>query len=230
MKPRLFTFGLIFIIAIIVTAGCNFPIYLDSIKQSQPEASSIKATEQEVTIVPALEENQTKTVAAPETQVTPIKSHKIRGGRYWCFDCISDALLKDFKVMGGVPPISFVHNVISVTIDEDGKVTTGSAHFNISTNIGSNSENCGTGDYEFDTDNGIGFYDIENHQITMDYTGEQSYAPMGNTQKCGSRVSGGTITLHYVFTVQENPPALYLCMPGETGDACLNNPMAILDN
>jgi hypothetical protein len=229
MKLRLLIFGLIFTFAATLMVGCNLPIGPYSSNLPQTETPSLHLPGQNNTSTPTLTNTALAGVKTPIAQATPTKSHKISWGRYWCFDCMSDSLIKDLDVMGGVPPISFVHDVISVTLDKDGNVTTGSAHFSIGTNIGSNSENCGTGDFEFDTDNGTGFYDIENHRISMDYTGERSYSPMGNTEKCGNRVSGGTITLHYIFMVQEKPPALILCLPGETGDACLSNPMAILD-
>ena len=147
-------------------------------------------------------------------------------GKYSCSDCISDQYLEDFKLLGGFIPLEWVGSgwtYLSVTVDQAGNVTEANTYLSISTSL----EGCSDGIYNFDATSATGKYDPATKLLVVDMTGDESHSSLEGGTFCAKYDLNGTTTIRFVFMANAQG-SLVLCKPGETGDACLNNPMAIL--
>jgi len=214
MKHSAFTYGLIGLCVIFVIAGCN----LFSTVKPADTSPSTQAVSVNNTAAPL-----------PDTPLPPptIARSKLHWGKYWCMDnCISDKFLEDYQVIGGVPPLHWANGQISVMVSQDGSITTGGAFFWILTNP-DGGEACTSGEYQFAEETTTGSYDEMGNILTVEMTGEERYAPLGGGANCAGSSIVQQGNKQFIFAVDDQGN-LVLCKAGETGQACLNNPMAVL--
>lgn len=216
MKPPLLLLALMAACVFIIGAACNL-------------TSPVNPT----TLPPANQVATTASTSAPSPTVppppppTPVRS-KLHWGNYTCLpeNCISDKFLEDFKVIGGVPPLEWFSSQISVRVDQAGNVVSGGAFFWIGTNIKAG-EVCTDGEYQFAEESSTGSYNEADNILTVKMTGEERYGPFVAGSICPGFPLVGQTTREFIFAVKDDR-TLVLCKPGETGVACLANPMAIL--
>jgi hypothetical protein len=228
MSPRTLHHALIAVVFFLVIAACNLTRTAQpSVPNQADQPAAVQATlaNQPATADPAIE--PTNTVPAPPA---PVKS-PLHWGKYTCplINCISDKYLDDFKVIGGVPPLEWFGNDginISVTVDQAGNVTAATALLWIFSNP-ADMEACTRGEYEFSDISATGSYNIAENKLTLEMLGDESYDPWNGGSRCAGSMMAGQTTKEFIFAVNADGN-LVLCKPGETGDACLANPMAVL--
>ncbi len=205
---------------LLISLACNLTSSANPVAATQIEQPAVAV---ETSIPPApTSPSGTNPSAAPPTVKSPL-----RWGKYWCMnECISEEFLEGFKVIGGVPPLRWLYNQISVSVDREGKVTAGGAGFTIETNFGGG-EACTHGEYQFYQSSSTGSYDITSNILTLEMTGDESYGPGGGGVHCAGTSLSGQTTKTFIFAVNADGN-LVLCKSGETGAACLANPMALL--
>ncbi len=214
MKHSPFIDCLIFFCAIFVIAGCNL-FTRGKPANTSPSTQAVKVDPTKVSLPDT-----------PQPPPSPVKS-KLHWGKYTCItDCISDQFLEDYQVIGGVPPLKWWESSMTITVSQDGSISNGSAFFWIGTDS-NESKACTRGEYKFSEETTTGSYDESANLLSVDMTGEESFAPLSGGPDCSGASLVQQATKHFTFAVDEEGHLL-LCKPEETGEACLNNPMALL--
>jgi hypothetical protein len=168
-------------------------------------------------------------VPLPDTPLPPPMPTKSRlhWGTYLCVDnCISDKFLESYPVIGGVPPLTWAQTSMSVSVNQDGTITTGFAFFWIFTNS-DGGEVCTNGEYQFDGKITSGSYNSVDNILSVEMTGDETYGSDVGGEHCMGADLEQQGTHQFVFAV-DGDGNLVLCNSGETGEACLQNPIAIL--
>ena len=217
MKPPLLLLALMAACVFIIGAACNLTSPVSP--STPPPANQVATTAPTPAPSPTV---------PPPPPPTPVKSPLHWGTYRSPIDTnISDQFLEDFKVIGGVPPLEWANGWVSVVVDQAGTVTSGGAFFWIFTNP-KGGDVCTSGEYQFSVDSATGTYNIADNTLTVEMTGEERYGPLGGGSRCADSFLVGQTTREFIFAVKDDR-TLVLCKPGETGVACLANPMAILD-
>jgi hypothetical protein len=208
---------------LLISLACNLTSSANPMAATQIEQPAA-TVETSIPLSPISPSSPTGTnpPAAPPAVKSPL-----RWGKYSCMnDCISEEFLEGFKVIGGVPPLRWLYNQISVSVDREGKVTAGGAGFTIETNWKAG-ESCTHGEYQFYQSSSTGSYDVASNILTLEMTGDESFGLGGYGVHCAVSSLSGQTTKTFTFAVNTDGN-LVLCKSGETGAACLANPMALL--
>jgi hypothetical protein len=233
MKPRPYQYALIAILVFVLIAACNLTRSVPSAptpaqpSATQPAAGAVNTQAVVPSSVPAtLAPTNTLLPSPPAAVKSPL-----HWGKYSCplVNCISDKFLDTYKVIGGVPPLEWFGDDtinISVRVDEAGTVTAATAFFWIITNH-ADMEACTRGEYQFSDISASGSYNIAENKLTLEMLGDELYTSWNGGVHCAGSDLAGTATKEFIFAVNADGN-LVLCQPGETGNACLANPMAVL--
>ncbi len=168
-------------------------------------------------------------VPLPDTPLPPPMPTKSRlhWGTYLCIaDCISEKFLDNYPVIGGVPPLSWAQTTMTITVNQDGTITKGAAFLWIFTNS-DDKQACTNGEYQFDGKVTTGSYNEAENIFSVEMTGAESYVSDVGGEHCAGADLEQQGTHQFIFAVDADGH-LVLCKSGETGDACLQNPMATL--
>ncbi len=233
MKPRPLHHVLFAVLVFVLIAACSLTRAAPSAPASAqptatpPAAGAVNTQAVVPTAVPP-------TLAPDATLLPPppaaVKS-PLHWGKYSCplVNCISDKFLDTYKVIGGVPPLEWFGDDtinISVRVDQAGTVTAATAFFWIITNH-ADMEACSRGEYQFSDISATGSYNIAENKLTLEMLGDESYTSLNGGSRCAGSDMTVQTTREFIFAVNADGN-LVLCQPGETGDACLANPMAVL--
>ncbi len=157
----------------------------------------------------------------------PAAKSKLHWGTYMCLNqCIAEEFLEDYPVVGGVPPLRWLDSQMTVRVSQDGSITSGGAFFWILTNP-DGGEACTSGEYQFAEETTTGSYDEAANILSVEITGEERYSALGGGEDCAGADIVQQATKQFILAV-DGQGSLVLCKAGETGQACLDHPMAVL--
>ncbi|MEW6717548.1 MAG: hypothetical protein AB1345_08600 [Chloroflexota bacterium] len=144
-------------------------------------------------------------------------------GQYECESCFSESWATDVDMVAEGPR-SMGRNLVKITVDENGNVTAGYIFYEI---YGTPPNYCTITYNSFESGKVTGAVNHDTKELIVDFLDCKAvYERSGGSQCDPPEVStGGATRFFFQFNEQGD---LMLCKPFETGQSCIENPIAVL--